>query len=218
MFNTKAYSAASATSALAATTIPRCDPTDRNNDSDRPALPGRREVLKAGAGMAVAPLVLGVASAAQPTSNRPRKAGMAATKHNSKEQHMDIQRLGTKASVKGPADWFTGTTRIDPMFDAKDPSRVSGASVTFEPGARTAWHTHPVGQHLIITSGVGWVQQEGGPIQEVRPGDVVWFPPGVKHWHGATAKTAMSHLAIQEVQDGSPVKWMEKVSGDPYRK
>ena len=131
---------------------------------------------------------------------------------------MDIQRVGSKASVKGPTDWFSGTVWLDPMFDAKDPSRVSGASVTFEPGARTAWHTHPMGQHLIITSGVGWVQQEGGPIQEVHPGDVVWFPPNVKHWHGATPANAMTHTAIQEAKDGSPVEWMEHVTDEQYRR
>jgi len=129
-----------------------------------------------------------------------------------------IQCVGSLASVKGPANWFTGTVRIDPMFDAKDPSRASGASVTFEPSARTAWHTHPLGQHLIVTPGLGWVQQEGGPIQEVRPGDVVWFPPGVKHWHGASPTNAMAHIAIQEAVDGSPVEWLEHVSDEQYRK
>jgi quercetin dioxygenase-like cupin family protein len=131
---------------------------------------------------------------------------------------IQIQRVGSQASVRGPADWFTGTVRLDPMFDAEDPSRVSGASVSFEPGARTAWHTHPLGQHIIITSGLGWVQQEGGEIQEVRPGDVVWFPPAVKHWHGATPENAMTHIAIQESQDGSPVDWLEKVSDEQYRR
>ncbi len=128
-----------------------------------------------------------------------------------------IQRAGSRDSVKGPADWFTGTVRIDPMFDAKDPSRVGCASVTFEPGARTAWHTHPLGQHIIITAGLGWVQEEGGPIQEVHPGDVVWFPPGVKHWHGAAPQCAMSHLAVQEAKDGGPVEWLEHVSDEQYR-
>ncbi len=129
-----------------------------------------------------------------------------------------IRRVGSKPSQEGPAEWFTGSVRIDSLFDAKEPSRVSGAIVTFEPGARTAWHTHPLGQHLIITSGLGWVQQEGEPIQEVRPGDVVWFPPGVKHWHGATPTNAMSHVAIQEAQNGSPVEWLEQVSDQQYRK
>ncbi|WP_145262053.1 (R)-mandelonitrile lyase [Calycomorphotria hydatis] len=131
---------------------------------------------------------------------------------------MNIYRAGTIDSQQGPAEWFTGSVRLDSMIPAKEPSRVSFASVTFEPGARTAWHTHPVGQHLIIVSGLGWVQQEGGPIDEVRPGDVVWFPPGVKHWHGATPSTAMTHLAIQESQNGSPVEWMEPVSDEQYRK
>ena len=112
---------------------------------------------------------------------------------------MDITRAGSKPSGKGPADWFTGTVRIDPLFTAPSPARVGGAAVTFEPGARTAWHTHPLGQTLIVTSGVGWVQREGGPIMEIRPGDVVWFRPGEKHWHGATATTAMTHIAIQEL-------------------
>lgn len=131
---------------------------------------------------------------------------------------MEIQRVGTKASVEGPQEWFTGSVRIDPLADPKTPSHVSMASVTFEPGARTAWHTHPLGQHLIITSGLGWVQQEGGKIQEVRPGDVVWFPPGVKHWHGASPDTAMTHIAIQESKDGSPVEWMEHVTDEQYGK
>ncbi len=131
---------------------------------------------------------------------------------------MDIQRVGTKPSVKGPAEWFTGSVRIDPLFDREQPSRVSGASVTFEPGARTAWHTHPLGQTLIVTSGCGWAQREGGAVEEIRPGDAVWFPPGVKHWHGATASTAMSHIAIQEKLNGSAVDWMEKVTDEQYRK
>ncbi|MFT3784848.1 MAG: cupin domain-containing protein [Tepidisphaeraceae bacterium] len=131
---------------------------------------------------------------------------------------MDIQHVGTKPSAKGPSDWFTGTVRIDPLFDHIDPARVSGASVTFEPGARTAWHTHPLGQTLIVTSGLGWAQREGGPIEEIRPGDVIWFAPNEKHWHGASPATAMTHIAIQEKLNGSPVTWMEKVSDDQYRK
>lgn len=131
---------------------------------------------------------------------------------------MDIQRVGAKPSATGPVDWFTGVVRIDPLFDVKDPARVSGACVTFEPGARTAWHTHPFGQHLIISSGVGWVQQEGGPVQEVHPGDVVWFPPNVKHWHGATPDNAVSHFAIQEARNGSAVDWLEPVTDEQYRK
>jgi quercetin dioxygenase-like cupin family protein len=135
-----------------------------------------------------------------------------------KDNAMDIQRVGSQASVKGPEEWFTGSVRIDPLLSTKDPSQVGAASVTFEPGARTAWHTHPLGQHLIITAGVGWVQQEGEPIQDVRPGDVVWFPPGVKHWHGATPENAMTHIAIQEAHNGSPVDWLEHVSDAQYRK
>jgi quercetin dioxygenase-like cupin family protein len=130
---------------------------------------------------------------------------------------MEIQRVGSKPSGKGPSDWFTGTVRIDPLFDRSDPARVSGASVTFEPGARTAWHTHPLGQTLIVTSGFGWVQREGGPVEEIRPGDVVWFPPNEKHWHGATPTTAMSHIAVQEKLNGCPVTWMEKVADEQYR-
>jgi quercetin dioxygenase-like cupin family protein len=131
---------------------------------------------------------------------------------------MDITRSGSKPSDKGPADWFTGLVRIDPLFTAPTPARVAGASVTFEPDARTAWHTHPLGQTLIVTFGCGWVQREGGGIEEIRPGDVVWFPPGEKHWHGATPATAMTHIAIQESLDGKAVEWMEKVSDEQYRK
>jgi quercetin dioxygenase-like cupin family protein len=129
---------------------------------------------------------------------------------------MDIKRVGSQASGKGPADWFTGTVRVDPLFQTSDPARVSGASVTFEPGARTAWHTHPLGQTLIVTAGCGLVQREDGPIEEIHPGDVVWFPPGEKHWHGASSTTAMTHLAIQEALDGKAVDWMEKVTDEQY--
>lgn len=130
---------------------------------------------------------------------------------------MKITRAGTAPSGVGPADWFTGTVRIDPMFAAEDPGRVAGAHVTFEPGARTAWHTHPAGQTLIVTFGKGRVQREGGPVEEIRPGDVVWFPAGEKHWHGAAPDVAMSHIAIQEAIDGSAVTWMEKVSDHDYQ-
>jgi quercetin dioxygenase-like cupin family protein len=135
-----------------------------------------------------------------------------------KEAEMEITRVGSQPSNKGPADWFTGTVRIDPLFQAKAPARAAGASVTFEPGARTAWHTHPLGQTLIITAGCGWVQREGGPVEEVHPGDVVWFPPGVKHWHGASPTTAMIHIAIQEGLDGKVVDWLEHVSDEQYRR
>ena len=131
---------------------------------------------------------------------------------------MDIKRCGSEASRKGPVEWFTGTVRIDPLFQAPEPARVNGAHVTFEPGARTAWHTHPLGQTLVITSGLGWVQREGGPIEEVRPGDTVWFPPNEKHWHGASAVTAMTHIAIQEALNGKNVDWLEKVSDEQYRR
>ena len=131
---------------------------------------------------------------------------------------MEIKRNGTQPSTKGPAEWFTGTVRIDPLFNAAEPGRVGAASVTFEPGARTAWHTHPLGQTLIITAGCGWVQRWDGPIGEVHPGDVVQFPPGEKHWHGATATTAMSHIAIHEALDGKAVEWLEHVSDEQYRK
>ena len=131
---------------------------------------------------------------------------------------MDIKRPGSIPSVKGPDDWFTGTVRLDSMFDRPNPSRVGGATVTFEPGARTAWHTHPLGQTLIVTAGCGWAQQEGGRVEEIRPGDVVWFPPGVRHWHGATETTAVTHIAIQEKLDGKAVDWMEKVTDEQYRR
>jgi quercetin dioxygenase-like cupin family protein len=131
---------------------------------------------------------------------------------------MDIKRNGSRPSGKGPAEYFTGQVRVDPLFEAAEPARVRGAHVTFEPGARTAWHTHPLGQTLIVTSGLGWVQREGGPIEEIRPGDVVWFSPHEKHWHGASATTGMSHIAIQEALNGSVVEWMEKVSDAQYHR
>ena len=131
---------------------------------------------------------------------------------------MEITRNGSQPSIQGPADWFTGTVRIDPLFlQANDPSRVTGASVTFEPGARTAWHSHPLGQTLIVTAGCDRVQRESGPIEEIRPGDVVWFPPGEKHWHGASPTTSMTHIAIQEELDGTTADWMEKVSDMQYK-
>ena len=129
---------------------------------------------------------------------------------------MEIKRSGAEPSRKGPAEWFTGTVRIDRLFQAPGPARVSGAMVTFEPGARTAWHTHPLGQTLLIVSGLGWVQREGGPLKEVRPGEVVWFPPGLKHWHGASPTNAMTHIAIQESLDGKNVEWMEHVTDAQY--
>jgi len=129
---------------------------------------------------------------------------------------MDIKRIGSQPSGNGPAEYFTGKVRIDPLIQAPAPARVFGASVTFEPGARTAWHTHPLGQTLIVTAGCGRVQRAGGPIEEIRSGDVVWFPPGEKHWHGAAPTTAMTHIAIVEVLDGQSAEWMEKVTDEDY--
>ena len=123
---------------------------------------------------------------------------------------MNITRNGTQASNPGPADWFTGTVRIDSPFKGTDPARVTGAIVTFEPGARTAWHTHPLGQTLVVTGGCGWAQREGGSIEEIHPGDIIWFAPGEKHWHGAAPTTAMTHIAVQEQLGGKAVDWMEK--------
>jgi quercetin dioxygenase-like cupin family protein len=131
---------------------------------------------------------------------------------------MEIKRIGSQPSSKGSVDWFTGNVRIDPLIQASAPARVAGAIVTFEPGARTAWHTHPFGQTLIVTAGCGWAQREGGPVEEIHPGDVIWFSPGEKHWHGATATTAMTHIAVQEQRDGKAVEWMEKVSDEQYRR
>jgi quercetin dioxygenase-like cupin family protein len=160
--------------------------------------------MLASAGWVALASAASVAAQAAPTTER--------------EAHMQIKRSGSEPSRRAPAEYFTGTVRIDPLFQAPDPARVSGGSVTFEPGARTAWHTHPLGQTLIVTGGFGWVQREGGPIEEVRPGDVVWFPPGEKHWHGATPTTAMMHIAIQEALNGKNVDWMEKVSDEQYRR
>jgi quercetin dioxygenase-like cupin family protein len=129
---------------------------------------------------------------------------------------MEIKRIGAQASGKGPAEWFTGNVRIDPLFEAPEPARVRGASVTFEPGARTAWHTHPLGQRVVVTAGSGLAQRWGGPMEQIRPGDVVWFPPGEKHWHGASPTTAMTHIAIQEALAGKAVEWLENVSDEQY--
>src|SRR5687768_16554922 len=127
---------------------------------------------------------------------------------------MEITRIGSQASGKGRQDWFSGTVRIDPLFQPNDSRRAAAAAVTFQPGARTAWHTHPLGQTLVVTFGVGWVQKEGGPIEEIHPGDIVWFAPNEKHWHGASPTVAMTHIAIQEPLNGKAVDWMEKVSDD----
>src|SRR3984957_8551131 len=129
---------------------------------------------------------------------------------------MEIKRSGRQPSKKGPADWFTGPVRIDPLFPARQPARTAGNSVTFEPGARTAWHTHPLGQTLVVTAGAGLAQHWGGAIEQIRPGDVVWFAPGEKHWHGASPTTAMTHIAIQEALDGKAVDWLEHVTDEQY--
>lgn len=163
----------------------------------------RRRMLAATSSLAA------LAAAGQAPAKSGRTQGMSI---------MEITRNGSQASSQGPADYFTGAVRIDPLFQAPDPARVRGASVTFEPGARTAWHTHPLGQTLIVTSGRGWVQAWDGPVEEIHPGDVVWFPPGEKHWHGATPTTAMTHIAIQEALDGKAVDWMEQVTDEQYRK
>ena len=130
---------------------------------------------------------------------------------------MEIRRVGTHPSGKGPADYFTGAVRVDSLFDAPEPARVVGAHVTFEPGARTAWHTHPLGQTLLVTSGLGRAQRWGGAIEEIRPGDVVWFAPGEKHWHGASPTTGMTHIAVQEKLNGKTVEWLEQVSDEQYK-
>lgn len=131
---------------------------------------------------------------------------------------MDITRVGSQPSQKGPEEWFSGAVRVDPLFAANDARRAAAASVTFEPGARTAWHTHPLGQTLLVIAGCGWVQRAGGPVEEIRPGDLVWFEPNEKHWHGATPTTGMTHMAIHEHLNGKVVDWMEKVSDNQYRK
>jgi quercetin dioxygenase-like cupin family protein len=135
-----------------------------------------------------------------------------------KECDMDVKRAGSQPSRNGPAEWFTGTVRIDPLFGVEAPSRAQGISVTFEPGARTLWHSHPLGQNLVVTAGCGWAQQWGGPIEDIRPGDVVHILPGEKHWHGAAPTTAMTHIAVYEDLDGTSAEWMEPVSDEQYRK
>jgi quercetin dioxygenase-like cupin family protein len=177
-----------------------------NHDiDDGSAMPDRRQFLAAGLGLGTTRLLL--------TQVAP---GIPSSQHL--EVHMDITRIGSLASTKGPAEWFTGMVRIDRLLQPHPPARAAAASVTFDPGARTAWHTHPLGQTLIITAGCGWVQRDGGPVEEVHPGDVVWFPPGEKHWHGASPTTAMTHIAIQEQLDGKVVDWLEHVSDEQYRK
>jgi quercetin dioxygenase-like cupin family protein len=158
--------------------------------------------------------VAGVTVLAFPALIRARAEGCPAKR---KEQHMEIQRAGSQPSGKGPAEYFTGSVRVDPVSAAHDPSRVVVGSVTFEPGARTAWHTHPLGQILVVTAGCGRAQRWGAPVEEIRPGDVIWIPPGEKHWHGAAPTTAMTHIAIQEQLDGKTGEWLEKVSDEQYR-
>jgi quercetin dioxygenase-like cupin family protein len=168
----------------------------------------RRRMLAATGGLAALAAARPGPAGAQEKLTIPAKRGNGT---------MEVKRNGSQPSGRGPADYFTGSVRVDPLFQAPDPARARGASVTFEPGARTAWHTHPLGQTLIVTSGRGWVQAWGGPVEEIHPGDVVWFPPGEKHWHGATPTTAMTHIAIQEALDGKVVDWMEQVSDAQYR-
>ena len=165
----------------------------------------RRRMLAAGGGLAA--LAAAGEGAAQDRNGTPQH----------RKGNMQITRSGSQPSQKGPAEYFTGTVRTDSRFQGTGQARVGGATVTFEPGARTAWHTHPLGQTLLVTSGCGWVQREGGPKEEIRPGDIVWIPAGEKHWHGATATTAMSHSAIVEAIDGKTTDWREKVSDDQYR-
>jgi quercetin dioxygenase-like cupin family protein len=179
-----------------------------SNATDAQRLVTRRNVLSGATGLAImAPARSGFAQARVENDSS-----------NGRNGTMDIKRNGSRPSGKGPEAWFTGTVRVDPLFQVGDPTRVSGGQVTFEPGARTMWHTHPLGQTIIIASGLGWAQSEGGPIEEIRPGDVIWFPPDEKHWHGATATTAMTHIAITESLNGKNVEWMEKVSDQQYRK
>jgi quercetin dioxygenase-like cupin family protein len=164
------------------------------------------------------------AAGSQPKETRKARANewariveMSVPRANKQEFKMEIKRNGSQPCRQGPVEWFTGTVRIDPLFQATEPARAVGASVAFEPGARTAWHTHPLGQTLIVTAGCGRAQRWGGPIEEIRPGDVIWFSPGEKHWHGAAPTTAMTHIAIQEQLDGKAVEWMEKVSDEQYK-
>ena len=168
---------------------------------------------------ATALTLFALVSASAHTSEMTTLPGMgdALIVSNEDSPRITITRNGSQPSRKGPSQFFTGSARIDMLFQANEPSRTTAASVTFEPGARTAWHTHPLGQVLIVMSGTGRIQRWGGPIEEIRPGDVIWFPPGEKHWHGATATTAMTHIAIQERLDGKTVDWMEQVSDEQYQ-
>jgi quercetin dioxygenase-like cupin family protein len=158
------------------------------------------------------------ASAASHAQTAAAKTDVSPTASVQRSQTITITRSGSQPSRQAPAQYFTGSVRIEPLFDTHDPSRTTGGRVTFEPGARTAWHTHPLGQTLIVTAGTGWIQQGGGPSEEIREGDVVWIPPATRHWHGATPTTAMTHIAIQEQLNGKNVEWMEQVSDEQYRK
>src|SRR4051812_40132438 len=186
------------------TTMPRSTIPLAIRHERRHALVTRRHILVGGSASAL----IGIRLAPARASEAPKETAM----------DIDIKRNGSRPSQKGPEDWFTGTVRVDPLFQSQEPARAGGAYVTFEPGARTAWHTHPLGQTLIVTAGLGRVQREGGPIEEIKPGDVVWFPPGLKHWHGASPDTAMTHIAINEALEGKAVDWLEKVSDEQYRK
>ena len=177
-------------------------------DRVRVVMTTRRQVLTGTAGM--------MATAAESAVASGERAASVSTA--ARVVPIDIKRSGSQASEKGLAEYFTGAVRIDGRFSGSAPARAAGATVTFEPGARTVWHTHPVGQTLIVTFGVGWVQREGGPIEEIRPGDIVWFAPGEKHWDGATPTSAMTYIAIAESLDGKSVDWMEQVSDEQYRK
>jgi quercetin dioxygenase-like cupin family protein len=182
------------------------------------AYSGRREIGETAAVGTRRSLLAGVGGLALAAATRSSLAeALPRNDQTGRKKKMDIKRNGSWPSGKGPEAWFTGTVRVDPLFQAGDPARISGGQVTFEPGARTMWHTHPLGQTLIVTSGLGWVQCENGPVEEIRPGDVIWFPAGEKHWHGATATTAMTHIAITESLNGKNVDWMEKVSDEQYR-
>jgi quercetin dioxygenase-like cupin family protein len=167
----------------------------------------RRGLLRTAAGVALA-------NAHRSLARTPAAQDLVARKDST----MQITRNGSRPSGKGPEAWFSGTVRVDPLFQVGEPTRLSGGHVTFEPGARTRWHTHPLGQTLVVTSGLGWVQCQGGPVENIGPGDIVWFPPGEKHWHGATATTAMTHIAVTESLDGKNVDWLEVVSDEQYRK
>jgi quercetin dioxygenase-like cupin family protein len=167
-------------------------------------------------GRALAALALVAGPASAQTSARTNDSTKTTPSLATRGASLNITRAGSQPSTKGPADWFTGTVRIDPLFTAPAPARIAGATVTFEPGARTAWHKHPLGQTLVVLSGLGRVQREGGPIEEIRPGDVVWIPPNERHWHGASLATAMTHIALQEALDGKVVEWSEHVTDAQY--